>query len=153
MSQTASPQENCPAFADGCPYPKAAQDVSQEEKAALAMTNNCPAFQDGCPFNVGDTSVAGMAEKLQSMPASHAEGGDLAPAVAGALKAVHTASIRVRDEQLGGTACPVLLQGCPFKGAATTTGGAPLVSELDVRLWFEAGDDGKEEGDDDGAEG
>lgn len=134
--------DGCPAFSSGCPYPLATEGGPEEEKAALRAVKECPAFSEGCPFKGTSDSVQGLATKMAEMPSSHVGGGDVAPQVASALRAVHRVSDRIKEDHMGGAACPVFaVGGCPFKGAARTSSGKSLVEELDLRLWEDAPDE------------
>ena len=115
-------QDECPAFADGCPYAA----VMNEASAGLA--SKCPAFRDGCPFK-GATDVETISRLLETVPKSHLCGGQMmgsAKALYDLLLAVHEQS-QAKKGELG--ECPVFSMSCPFKNV--TSSGTPLVSELE----------------------
>ncbi|RHY88687.1 hypothetical protein DYB35_008459 [Aphanomyces astaci] len=122
--EPASVEENCPAFASGCPF------ASSKEKAAAPSLSECPFFAQGCPFK-GIHDVQNLYTTLESsIPASHQKDGS-PPNVLSMFKFIHDESAKKKGEI--GTACPVFATTCPFK--TIMVNGRALVDELDVRTW------------------
>ena len=105
-----SVHEKCPAFKDGCPYSKLAQDLFMEE------IKKCPEFKQGCPFKNTD-NIKDMLKELSKMPESKHHTGAAHEQLLSLLKAVHSES-KALEQQVG--ECPVFKtkEGCPFKDAS-----------------------------------
>ena len=112
-----SVHEKCPAFKDGCPYSKLAQDIFIEE------IKKCPEFKEGCPFKNMD-SIKEMLEELSKMPESKHHTGAAHEQLLSLLKAIHSES-KCLEEKVG--ECPVFQtkEGCPFKDVSKE--GRPLI--------------------------
>ena len=112
-----SVQEKCPAFKEGCPYSKLAQDLF------LGEIKKCPEFKQGCPFKSTD-NIKEISEELSKMPEQKHHTGPAYDQLLNVLKAVHSES-KILEENLG--ECPVFQteEGCPFKGAGKE--GDPVI--------------------------
>ena len=112
-----SVKEKCPAFKDGCPYSKLAEDLFLEE------IKRCPEFKRGCPFKSTD-NIKEILEELSKIPEQKHHTGPAHDQLLNVLKAVHSES-KIQEEDLG--ECPVFQteDGCPFKGASKE--GDPVI--------------------------
>lgn len=112
-----SVKDHCPAFKEGCPYSKLAQDLFMEK------LKECPEFINGCPFKNAH-NVKEVLEELSKMPESKHHTGPAHEQLLKMLKAVHSES-KSLEEKVG--ECPVFKteEGCPFKDASKE--GKPLV--------------------------
>ena len=112
-----SVHKKCPAFKDGCPYSKLAQDIFMEE------IKKFPEFKEGCPFKNMD-NIKEMLEELSKMPESKHHTGPAHEQLLSLLKAIHSES-KSLEEKVG--ECPVFKtkEGCPFKDASKE--GKPLI--------------------------
>eukprot|EP00048_Salpingoeca_helianthica_P023463 m.24487 g.24487 ORF g.24487 m.24487 type:complete len:424 (-) comp8709_c0_seq1:35-1306(-) len=111
----------CPAFEDGCPFPKALQTIN---------TAGCPAFKDHCPFDTVK-QTKDIQSILETMPASHSSSESTSgKAVQTFFSMLHKFSAEL--SKLKGP-CPVFSTGCPFR--TTCVSGRLLLSELDAAQW------------------
>ena len=88
-----SVHEKCPAFKDGCPYSKLAQDIFVDE------IKKCPEFKEGCPFKNMD-NIKEMLEELSKMPESKHHTGPAHEQLLSLLKAIHSES-KSLEEKVG----------------------------------------------------
>ncbi|ETW00910.1 hypothetical protein H310_06568 [Aphanomyces invadans] len=133
----ASVEENCPAFASGCPF------SSTKDEAKVSSISKCPFFSEGCLFK-GTSNVHHLRTMLESsIPASHLHhDSPLKENVISMFKFIHDASVAKKN--VLGAACPVFSTSCPFK--TIMVNDRALVDELEVRSWavFAADDDEKQ---------
>jgi len=120
----------CPAFSSECPF----KNLKDEQAIASALSQ-CPAFAKGeCPFRTC-ASVEEILDVFGRLPVLHVD----LPALPELLKMMHDRSSALRLE-MGLDECPLFsmtsANGCPFK--TVTTGGQPLVAELERMSWAQA---------------
>ncbi|XP_046846216.1 uncharacterized protein LOC124439953 [Xenia sp. Carnegie-2017] len=108
-------QQKCPAFKEGCPFPKA------EQKELIKSIEKCPEFQNGCPFKEAK-SVSDVYDKLSKIPHKTGNNDEISgQKMVEMFKSMHDTSENL-EEKIGD--CPVFHkdQGCPFKDVRVDDG-------------------------------